>query len=541
MSETTAAQAHGQHYDVVVVGGGAAGLSGALALGRSRRSVLVLDAGSPRNAPAGHVHNYLGREGTPPLELLETGRGEVAQYGVQVTIGEVDAVRPWDLPGIGFVVTTDDGREVLARRLLVASGVTDVLPDVPGLADRWGRDVLHCPYCHGWEVRDRAIAVLGTNGLAAHQAMLFRQLTEDVVLVLTEGSPRPTEEDLERLAARGVRVVADPPVEVLIEDDALRGLRLASGEVLACDAVVVSPVFRARAEFLGPPGLEPEPFEVGGNVLGTLIPSEPTGATAVPGVWVAGNVSDAMAQVISAAAAGLRVGAMVNADLIEEETQAAVSAHRVELVDLFEQPAWEDRYAARDAIWSGRVNPQLEAEAAGLEPGRALDVGSGEGADAIWLAKRGWSVTGIDFSAVALERAAAHAATAGVGGRTEWRHVDVRTFDPGPEGLGERWDLVTSQFMHLPDGGMVDLTRRLAGAVTPGGTLLVVGHHPEDLATGLRHGRRNFMFTPEDLVPALDPDAWEVEVVEVRPRTVAGSDGKPFTVGDSVLRARRRK
>jgi len=208
--------------------GGAAGLSGALALGRSRRSVLVLDAGSPRNAAAGHVHNYLGREGTPPLELLEIGRGEVAQYGVRVTVARVETVRPWDLPGIGFVVTTDSGREVLARRLLAASGVTDVLPDVPGLADRWGRDVLHCPYCHGWEIRDRAITVLATNKMAAHQAMLFRQLTEDLVVVLTEGCPRPTEDDLERLAARGVRVVADPPVQVSVENDTLRGLRLAS-------------------------------------------------------------------------------------------------------------------------------------------------------------------------------------------------------------------------------------------------------------------------------------------------------------------------
>jgi thioredoxin reductase len=327
MSETRAPQAHGQGYDVVVVGGGAAGLSGAMALGRSRRSVLVLDAGSPRNAPAGHVHNYLGREGTPPLELLETARGEVAQYGVQVTLGRVEAVRPWDLPGTGFVVTTDDGSEFAARRLLVASGIADVLPDVLGLAGRWGRDVLHCPYCHGWEVRDRAIAVLASNGLATHQAMLFRQLTDDVVLVLTEGSPRPTEDELERLAARGVRIVADPPVEVLVEHDALCGLRLASGQVLECDAVVVSPGFRATAEFLAPLDLEPEPFEMGGEVLGTLVPAEPNGATTVPGVWVAGNVGDAMAQVISSAASGLRVGAMINADLIEEETQAAVSAY----------------------------------------------------------------------------------------------------------------------------------------------------------------------------------------------------------------------
>ncbi len=136
MDETQVAQGHEQDYDVVVVGGGAAGLSGAMALGRSRRSVLVVDDRSPRNAPAGHVHNYLGREGTPPLELLEIGRREVEQYGVQVTVGRVETVRRWDLPGTGFLVTTDDGREVRARRVLVASGVADGLPAVPGLAGR---------------------------------------------------------------------------------------------------------------------------------------------------------------------------------------------------------------------------------------------------------------------------------------------------------------------------------------------------------------------------------------------------------------------
>ncbi|MEO5710157.1 MAG: bifunctional NAD(P)/FAD-dependent oxidoreductase/class I SAM-dependent methyltransferase [Nocardioidaceae bacterium] len=526
-----------QEYDVVVVGGGAAGLSGALALGRSRRSVLVVDAGSPRNAAAGHVHNYLGREGTPPLELLEIGRAEVAQYGVQVTAGQVEAVRRWDRPGTGFLVTTDAGREIVARRVLVASGVSDVLPDVPGLADRWGRDVLHCPYCHGWEVRDRAIVVLATNTMVTHQALMFRNLSADVVVVLAAQAPRPSEEDLQRLDAWGIRVVDDPPTEVLVEGDALTGLRLASGDVLACDAVVVSAGFQARADFLAPLGLRPVPFEMNGETLGTIVPADPMGATAVPGLWVAGNVGDAMAQVVTSASAGLRAGAVVNYDLIDEDTRTAVHDQLEQKEDFFEQPAWEERYGARDAIWSGRVNPQLEVEVAGLEPGRALDIGSGEGADSIWLAAHGWTVTGLDFSTVALERAGSHAATAGVADRTAWRQVDVRTFDPTV--TDERWDLVTSQFMHLPDGGMVDLTRRLGDAVAPGGTLLVVGHHPDDLHTGLRHGQPSFMFTPQDLVPALD-DAWQVEVAEVRSRKADGPDGEVVTVRDSVLRARRR-
>ncbi len=328
MEESSTSTADRTDYDVVVVGGGSAGLSAAMALGRSRRSVLVIDAGTPRNAAAGHVHNYLGREGTPPLELLAVARAEVQQYGVQVRPGRVTDVRRWERPGTGFVVTTDDRREVMARRLVVASGLRDVLPDVPGLAERWGRDVLHCPYCHGWEVRDRAVVVLATNAMAVHQVMLFRQLTDEVVLVLTDDAPPMTEEDQLLLSARGVRVVDDPPKEVLTEDDALRGVRLASGEVLACDAVVVSPVFRARAEFLAPLGLEPEPMEHSGHVLGTVVPAEPTGATAVPGVWVAGNVGDAMAQVIASAASGLRAGAVVNFDLVEEETRAALDELR---------------------------------------------------------------------------------------------------------------------------------------------------------------------------------------------------------------------
>lgn len=186
-------------YDVVVIGGGAAGLSGALALARAQRSVLVVDAGQPRNAPAGQVHNFLGRDGTPPAELLAAGRDEVTRYGGEIINGTAqDATRDGD----GFLVTLHDGREVRARRLLVTTGLVDELPDVPGLAGRWGRDVLHCPYCHGWEVRDRRIGVLATGPLAAHQAQLWRQWSPHVTLLL-HGVPAPGAEEAERLAARG--------------------------------------------------------------------------------------------------------------------------------------------------------------------------------------------------------------------------------------------------------------------------------------------------------------------------------------------------
>jgi thioredoxin reductase len=306
-------------YDVVVIGGGAAGLSGALALGRARRSVLVIDAGDPRNAPAGHVHNYLGREGTPPGELLALGRREVEQYGVQVLSGRaVSATGQSD----GTFVVTLEGAAVTARRLLVTTGLVDELPDLPGVAEGWGRSVLHCPYCHGWEVRDQALGILGLSPLSIHQAQLFRQWSDDVVLFLHTASP-PGDDEAEQLAARGIRVVGG---EVVAWEAG--GVRMASGELVPRQVLVVGAAVRARAEVLLSLGLETADFEMGGHVLGTYVACDPTGLTAVPGVWVAGNVADPRAQVITSAAAGLWAGAAINSDLIAEETHLAVERYR---------------------------------------------------------------------------------------------------------------------------------------------------------------------------------------------------------------------
>ncbi|MBB6628409.1 NAD(P)/FAD-dependent oxidoreductase [Nocardioides sp. KIGAM211] len=537
-------------YDVVVIGGGAAGLSGAVALARSRRRVLVVDAGEPRNAPAAGVHNYLGREGVSPAELLATGRAELASYGGEVRASRVDAVRAWDRDGTGFVVTLADGAELAARRLLVATGLVDELPDLPGLAERWGRDVLHCPYCHGFEVRDRAIGILWRGPASLHHALMFRQLSDDVV-VLLDGHAAPEGEVAEQLAAFGVRVVAGSVAEVVVEDDRLTGVRLADGEVVARDALVVAPRFTARSPLLESLGVEPVDQLMGDTVVGSHYPhQDPSGTTSVPGVWVAGNVTELMAQVMASAAAGLMAGARINYDLIEEDAAVAVE-HRRALLAMFDQASWEERYAAGSAIWSGNPNPQLVAEASGLAPGRALDIGSGEGADVLWLAGQGWQVTGLDFSQVALDRSAAHAAAAGaeVADRCTWRQADLRAWVPGAGDLAA-YDLVTSQFFHLPDRGMLELVPRLAETVAPGGTLLVVGHHPSDLHGGHRWGAVDMMFTPEDLVPLLDPGVWEVEVAETRARQVPAhgdADGDAHedahahdTVHDAVLRARRR-
>jgi thioredoxin reductase len=308
-------------YDIVVIGGGAAGLSGALMLARARRSVVVIDAGSPRNAPAAGAHGLLGLDGIAPNELLERGRAEVRRYGGQVVSGEViRAVRD----GAGFTLTLDDRGTVGARRLLVTTGLVDELPDVPGLREQWGKDVLHCPYCHGWEIRDKAIGVLASTQMAVHQALLFRQWSDDVTL-FTHTTAAPVGEQAEQLAARGIEVVSGEVVSLDIADDRLVGVRLADGTVVSRDVLVVAPRMVARAGFLEPLGLHAIEHSAG---LGEYIPADVHGRSDVPGVWVAGNSTDLMAQVGAAAAAGASAAAQINADLVTEDTRRAVQARR---------------------------------------------------------------------------------------------------------------------------------------------------------------------------------------------------------------------
>lgn len=309
-------------YDVVVIGGGAAGLNGALMLARARRSVVVLDAGAPRNAPADAVHGLFGREGMPPAELLERGRAEVRGYGGRVVSGEADEVTR---DGDGFVVGLVDGRTVRARRVLVATGLVDELPDVPGVRERWGRDVLHCPYCHGWEVRDQAIGVLAGGPMSLHQTLLLRQWSADITYFAHTAEPL-TDEEAERLAARGIRVVEGEVAALEVVDDRLVGVRMADGGLVRREALVVGPRMVARVGFLKSLGVEPVP-----HPAGEYVPADPTGRTDAPGVWIAGNASDLSAQVGGAAAAGAFAAAQINADLVNEDTERAVARYREEL------------------------------------------------------------------------------------------------------------------------------------------------------------------------------------------------------------------
>lgn len=304
------------HYDVAVIGGGAAGLSGSLVLARAGRRVLVVDAGAPRNAPAAHMHGYLSRDGMPPSELLAAGRDEVTGYGAEIVAGTVTELAPDGRRG--FRVLLADGRSASARRLLVTTGLRDELPDIPGLRDRWARDVLHCPYCHGYEVRGRPLGVLGWAPGAVRYAQVVRQWTHDLVYL----TPPDTLTGLERtqLLARAVDVVEGSIERLVVDDDRLSGVQLADGRLVPRDALFVPPRFVANSDLLLRLGCDAD--------LDGWVTADSTGRTSVPGVWVAGNVVDPRAQVITAAGAGSAAAIALNADLVDEEVQDAL--HDVE-------------------------------------------------------------------------------------------------------------------------------------------------------------------------------------------------------------------
>ena len=304
-------------YEVLVIGGGPAGLNGALMLARSRRTVLVVDAGEPRNAPAQGVHGLLGHDGIPPAQLVERGKAEVHRYGGQVVPGRVTRAKR---NGDDFIIELATGESIRARRLLVTTGLVDELPDVPGLKERWGNDVLHCPYCHGWEVRDKAIGILASGPNSAHQALLFRQLSDNVTF-FSHTVPQDDHQSTQ-LETRGIRIVDGEVVSLEIVNDHLSAVRLSDGRLVDRDVVVVSPRMVARASFLGDLGLNPIDHPSG---LGEHIKVDTDGRTEVPGVWAAGNVTDLAAQVGGSASAGAWAAIRINADLVEEETRLAVA------------------------------------------------------------------------------------------------------------------------------------------------------------------------------------------------------------------------
>ena len=305
-------ESHNEMYDVVIVGGGAAGLNAALVLGRARRRVAVIDSGAPRNAPAAHMQGFLSRDGMPPAELLAVGRAEVIGYGVEIVNDQVLTIEP------GFVVRLANGQVLTARRILVATGVGDELPDIPGVRERWGKDLLHCPYCHGWEVRDQPLGVLGTHPMSVLHAQLVRQWSDDVTYFVHTNDLTAAEQA--QLEARGIHIVRGEVARLVIDADQLTGVELTDGRVIARTAVFIRPGNLPHADGLLA-GLGCELDAAG------FVTVDATWQSSTPGVWAAGNVVDPRAQVITSAGAGSAAAIAINADLVQEDVARAMQHH----------------------------------------------------------------------------------------------------------------------------------------------------------------------------------------------------------------------
>jgi hypothetical protein len=364
--------------------------------------------------------------------------------------------------------------------------------------------------------------------MGLHASGLFRQLTAQLTIVLHDPTGIDASE-LNALRAAGVDIVQHQVQRVVAGDDGrVAGVELTDGGSLAADAVAIAPRFRVRDEPFAPVGLRPAPHP---NGMGDFVETDPTGATSVPGLYAAGNITDPTAQVLQAAANGSRVGGMISFSLAAEDVRESTrpSANETD---------WDHRYGD-GPVWSGNPNGTLVDQVGGLAAGRALDVGAGEGGDAIWLAEQGWRVTASDISQRALDRIDAEARRRGLD--VECRHADANALAPFDAGT---FDLVSAQYASLPRTPDDRGVHNVLDAVAPGGTLLVVSHDLVAMRDAMEASGRRGLFDPdayvrvEDFDAALtDSPAWEIEVHGTVPRPPGAVSS--HHVDDIVLRARR--
>lgn len=292
-------------YDVVIVGGGPAGLSAALVLGRCRRRVLICDAGAPRNERARELHGYLTRDGIPPLDLLRVGRGELEPYGIELREVRVTGI---ETSPDGFTVATADGRSTDARTVLVAGGISDRLPDIPGLDECYGISAHHCPYCDGWEERGKTIAVIG-NGASGSGLALALKTWSDRVVLCPNGAARLQQAHRQQLSARGIAIHAGRITQVEHERGRVRFLALFSGDRIACDAIFMSTRQRPQCDL---------PKQLGCALTRHgLVKTDRLGQTRIPGLYVAGDASRDVQFVVVAAAEGAKAAVAINKALQE--------------------------------------------------------------------------------------------------------------------------------------------------------------------------------------------------------------------------------
>lgn len=285
-------------YDCAVIGGGPAGLSAALVLGRARRRTVIIDAGRPINRTVDHSHGFFTRDGAAPAELAAIGFEQLAPYGVDVLDGSVTAARPG---GDGFVIEVDGGQVIAARHVIVATGMRVDLPELPGLAEAWGKGAATCPYCHGWEVRDRPLGVLAIDGeRAQHLALLLRQWSADVTLYA-----QGLDVDTDALTGRGVNVEQRAVVAIDEVKGEVQALQLADGSRVGCGGLFLALAPRLDATLLRQLGVDLD------TSSGWPV-ADPSGKTSVDGVWVVGNAASPMYTIADSAASGARAAMMLN-------------------------------------------------------------------------------------------------------------------------------------------------------------------------------------------------------------------------------------
>lgn len=294
-------------YDVAIVGGSFAGLSAAMQLARARRRVLLIDAGRPRNRYAAHAHGFFGQDGVPPVQIVATAAAQLLKYST-VTSVDGEALKAYGRTG-DFHVELADGSRSRARRLILATGIRDRLPALPGLQARWGISVLHCPYCHGYEVGGRRLGVLATHALSIHQAILIPDWGPTTWF--TQGIVEPNEEEAALLRARQVSIERTPVAQVLGDVPAIEALRLVDGRVVPIEALFVG----ARTEMASDLAVQLG-CALDEGPLGPVIHVDAFKETTVPGVFAAGDASTAMTNATFASASGVAAGVGAHRSLV---------------------------------------------------------------------------------------------------------------------------------------------------------------------------------------------------------------------------------